>query len=264
MKITLFAAAVAISVSLAAHAGGKPKPDPEPTQQQQQKQYQGQNQYAEGGDGGTGYALSRSESRSNARSDADARSSAKNETVVDASSGAAVDVETGDTDISVEGDTEIWDIPSNSAYAPNGYTVIECSAVLGAAYTNRNGSGSLGLPVPRWLDKILFQRIADCEADADAVWLAEMGFRIASIESRCATASMRRQFGQGVRGRKAQRDACIGHLKNTLIEQRDLVEVENRIRTLQAENQRLTDELSRSQEATDRCTDTFVECQQGK
>ncbi len=212
---------------------------------------------AYGGEGGDADARSRSESRSNARAGADAHADVKTETVVDASSGSAVDIETGDTDIDIEGDTQIWDFPSNSAFAPNGYTVIECSAVLGAAFTNRNGSGSLGLPIPRWLDRILFQRITDCEADADAVWLAEMGYRLASIESRCATSSMRRQFGQGVKGRQAQRDACVGHLKQTLIEERDLLAIERRIRELENQNETLATELANAKTATERCTDTF-------
>lgn len=268
MKSAILAGFLALTVAFTAHAYEKPK-GRQPVAEQQQSQHQR-------ADGGDAHALSGSESRSKALSSADAQAVVKTETVVDASSGVALDIKTGDTvvegdtltmtgpEVEVHGDTEIWDIPSNSAYAPNGFTVIECSAVLGAAYTNRNGSGSLGLPIPRWLDKLLFQRIADCEADADAVWLAEMGFRFASIESRCATASMRRQFGGDVRGRRAQRTACINHMKGTLIEERDLVKAQNQIRKLQAENRQLADQLKKQSTAVDRCTDAWESCQQGK
>ena len=284
MRSIIFAVLAALALCAPAAEATSPK-KPQQEQGQAQGQIQGQSQgqtakgghayadggnahaeggsaraKAEGGEGGDAAALSRSESLSTARSGADAQAHVKTETVVDASSGSAVDVKTGEVtvegdEVTVEGD--IWDLPSNSAFAPNGYTVIECSAVLGAAFTNRNGSGSLGLPIPRWLDRILFQRITDCEADADAVWLAEMGFRLASIESRCATTSMRRQFGQGVKGRQAQRDACVGHLKNTLIEERDLQAIEQRILELERDNRALATELADSKTATERCTDTF-------
>lgn len=143
------------------------------------------------------------DAEADANAEANANNSVDTSNQVDASS--AADVTTGDTNVSIEGDNTFYDFPSNSAYAPNGLSHISCDQLLGAGYTNVNGSGSLGVPIPRWLSG----KIRDCEANADATWLAEMGLTQAAVEARCSTRSMRGRFGGKAKGKDKQVDACV-------------------------------------------------------
>lgn len=259
-----------ILLGVPAFAGGKQPPKPS-------SQTVNQEQTAHGGK-----AVSGSESHSAAISGSMSGSSAENTNVVDTSSGAVVGIKTGETSLKTgdtnltggstdvhiegdhfEGDTETWNLPSNAAFAPNGYTVIDCSAVLGAAYTNKNGSGSLGIPIPRWLDGLLFQRVSDCEAVADAVWLAEMGFLQASIEARCTTKSMRRLFGGGAKGKKDRAKECVSKIAASVISEAKIEELNERIDELKNSNQALRNAVLDSQEAVERCTYAWEDCQTG-
>lgn len=267
--------ALGLSAAATATTPKPPKGKPAPVEQNQQ---QGQSQTAYGGKGGSGGdATSGSESAAAAISGSASQAVVKTHTVADASNALTVDGSqslTSDDDVTltvqgdeltVEGDEltiegDNWDLPSNSAYAPNGFSVIECSAVLGAAFTNRKGSGSLGLPIPRWLDRLLFQRITDCESNADAVWLAEFGLKYASIEARCQTSSMQRMFGGGKK-KKERAKECVAHLKSTIIEEDELQQVLARIRHLEQENEKLLTDLKHSRDSGERCTEAWTECQ---
>jgi len=228
---------ITLSLSFTAHAG-KPKPP------EQSRQEQHQDQIARGGD-----ATSSSESASNARAAAESSSVAENQTDVDASSDVAVVVDAGDTTVRVDGDTVTYDFPSNTSYAPPAFSNIKCGEVIGFGYTNLNGSGSLGLPVPRWLSR----KIRDCEADADANWLAEMGMRLAAIEARCGTKSMQTRFGGNMRGAKNKTQACRTHLVNLLRDQAELDGLRSAVKALSNENQTLTHELTLANDGRNQC-----------
>lgn len=115
-----------------------------------------------------------------------------------------------EANVSIEGDEVVYDFPSNSAYAPHGLSHISCDQLLGAGYTNVNGSGSIGIPIPRWMSG----KIKDCESNADATWLAEMGLTQAAVEARCSTRSMRARFGGDGSGKDEQVDACVRTIGN--------------------------------------------------
>lgn len=201
---------IAMMVSTAAHAT-KPQPPPDPNQEQNQgqDQHQGQGQHQ----GQAQKVITK--------------------TTVDGPDidfvGPEIEIE-GDT-FTVEGDTETWDIPSNSAYAPNGFSMMRCSEILGAGYTNANGSGSVGLPVPRWLSG----KIKDCESIADSIWLAELGLIRASIEARCGTRSMRSRFG-GKGKKDAQIEACVSHLIDPYKEMAEMQSLQDNNEGLKREN----------------------------
>ena len=137
-----------------------------------------------------------------------------------------------DASVNIEGDKAVYDFPSNSAYAPNGLSHIVCDQLLGAGYTNVNGSGSIGIPIPRWMSG----KIKDCESNADANWLAEMGLMQAAVEARCSTRSMRGSFGVDAKGKHNQVDACVRTIGNMVAQQ------------ARAEQQRLDDEADRQQQ----------------
>jgi len=213
----------------------------------------------------TAKAMSGSESVSKARADSTSKATASNRTKVDASSSVDVAVETGDTLVQVDGDTQIYDFPSNSAYAPPAFSNIRCSDVFGFGYTNKSGSGSAGLPVPRWMSK----KIQDCEANADANWLAEAGLPLAAIEARCATRSMRERFGGGMKGKKNQTAGCVTRLKTLARDAAELEGLRSAVDHLKKDNQQLAgkvadleSDVSNCNESRDRVEDAWKECQQ--
>lgn len=274
MKTAILSGVLALVLSLSAYAGGN------------------QDHTCQGGhncndtEGGSVTATSASESRSDARANADALAVAKTETVVDASSNVAVGVKTGievetgpvdvnletgpvtvdvagdnieiaGPDIDIEGDTISYDFASNTSYAPPSFSNIRCGEVAGIGYTNTNGSGSLGIPVPRWLSR----KIRDCEADADANWLAEMGMRLAAIEARCGTKSMQDRFGGSLKGQANRTTACRTRLVGLMRDEAELEGLRSAVEHLNTENAKLSKELGETKEAVDRCTNEWVECQ---
>lgn len=140
----------------------------------------------------------------------------------------------GDT-ITVEGDN--WEIPANSAYAPHGFSNMTCAEVFGLGYTNKNGSGSLGLPIPRWLSG----KLKDCEAEKDSIWLAELGLVRAAIEARCATRSMRARFG-GKGTKKQQTEQCVTELTEPYDHKRERDRLTGLIDELGHQNSQLVEE----------------------
>lgn len=218
-------ATVAVLLLVACQAWATGKPPPEPPEEPP-----------------TANATSASESAAKARSRSESKAKASSKSVADASNSVTVGMETGDTVVEVAGDTEIYDFPSNSAYAPPAFSNIKCADVLGFGYTNQSGSGSVGLPVPRWLSR----KIQDCEANADANWLAELGLPLAAIEARCATRSMRKRFGGGSKSPQAQTEGCIGRLRQLAQDEAELEGLRNVVDQLGRDNERLRDELEQA------------------
>lgn len=140
----------------------KPKPKPNPGQEQEQGQQQGQqqeqsqnqSQTAHGGFGEGG----------------------------DAYSDIRVTTE-------VEGDS--YDIPVNSAFAPQAYTLQKCGSVLGVGSTRDDGSVAVGIQTPWWASR----QLRDCWRRADAEWAKSIGAVEDSIDMRCRTKSMQIHYG---------------------------------------------------------------------
>lgn len=189
---------------------------------------------------------------------------AYNQTSVDASNAVDVGVETGDIDVAVGGDT--YNFPSNSSYSPPAFSNMRCSDVFGFGYTNASGSGSAGLPIPRWMSK----KIQDCEANADANWLAEAGLPMAAIEARCGTRSMRDRFGGGSKDKDQRTDACIGKLKSLARDEAEIEQMRNSIDALGENIERLQQQLAQNQtsekalqdcrKARDRTEEAWKDC----
>ncbi len=91
----------------------------------------------------------------------------------------------GDTNnVTVEGDeadTYIYDFPSAPAFAPQSSSDIDCRSIIGFAGTTREGSISLGIPVPRWASR----RIKDCEREKAAADLKAMGLTLPALQMHC-------------------------------------------------------------------------------
>lgn len=174
-----------------------------------------------------------------------------------------VDLVTGDTTISdgdvlVQGDTEIYDFPSNSAFAPQAFASAHCDSVLGIGYTNTERSGSAGLPMPVWLEWILGRRGIrnDCELVAASSALAQLDMRLAAIETLCGTKAMRTRFGYQHRGKQNQINACVAAMKIDMREQAELMSLRSTVKTMTAERQRIEREHL---ERIDRIERAFME-----
>ncbi len=249
-------------LSVSSAMATRSNPDPDPSQEQEQEQGQAQGQ-AQGQLQGQGQAQGQIANAEGGDSESTAIAGAAAISVVDASSQVDVatgDVITGDTTVTVQGDETFYDFPSNSAYAPNGLSHIRCDQLLGIGYTNVNGSGSIGAPIPRWMSA----KIRDCESNADSNWLSEFGLAGAAIEARCATRSMRERFGNGEKGKKNQTTACVTALgtianANAAAQKKRDAELAN----LRSELDELRRQIGRVDEACDEKADRqFEACAQ--
>lgn len=223
-KIALVCLVVLLATT--AHATGtNPPPDPEPVAN----------------------ATSAADSVSKAISKSESKAKAYSGSAADASTAVDVGMETGD--VTVGGDS--YNFPSNSSYSPPAFSNIRCSDVVGFGYTNASGSGTAGLPIPRWMSK----KIQDCEANADANWLAEAGLPLAAIEARCGTRSMRTRFGGDVKGAKDQIAGCVSTLKSLARDEAELEGLRHAVDVLREDNERLTEYLVEAEQSVEALQD---------
>lgn len=223
LAVAVVALLLLVAVVGTANATSGKKKDEPPQQEQAQVQAQGQGQSSNNDNSNRSYNTNQNANANTATASSDST----NNTTSGSSS---------DNQVTVIGDT--YDIPSNSAFAPQPFSNMRCSAVLGAAFTNANGSGSLGIPVPRWLSRPL----RDCERDADANWLAEMGMQLAAIQARCATRSMQERFGGDYKGEEATR-ACTTTMTQSIRDEAVLQGLRATVGALKAENSELVQEV---------------------
>lgn len=238
MKKELFAIIVLTAFSMPAMATKPKEPDPDPmpnTQEQRQEQAQ------------------------SLHSKNDANAAAKSKSISESEAIASSD---NNVDVDVKGDH--YEFSSASSYAPPSFSNMRCDSTLGLSFTNRDGSGSAGIPVPRWLSK----KIQDCEANADANWLAEAGLISAAVKARCSTRSMQRIFGK-------KTDQCESALKAEIASNNKARDLQSQVDRLRERNLALHERWQRSKDESDsrltscevaqsRAHNAWLDCQKGK
>lgn len=158
------------------------------------------------------------------------------------------------TDVAFTGGDTNFNYTASTAYAPQAWSQMTCSQVIGAAGQGQSQGWSIGLPIPRFLSRA----IQDCEKERDASHLAQMGFYGAAIESLCGKKSMQKVHGGSAK-------ACVDKFAGQVAMQQELEQLRKANATLVAEREHDLQELRDCRQRYDEASQRMVQaCKDGK
>jgi len=152
------------------------------------------------------------------------------------------------TDVAFAGGDTNFNYTASTAYAPQAWSQMTCSQVIGAAGQGQSQGWSIGLPIPRFLSRA----IQDCEKERDASHLAQMGFYGAAIESLCGKRSMQKVHG-------GTAEACVAKFAGQVAMQEELERLRQANATLLAEREHDLDELRNCRQNYDEASKRWVQ-----
>ena len=160
----------------------------------------------------------------------------------------AGDVTVEGDSLTVEGDT--YDIPVSTAYAPTAYSAMGCTEYLGFGNTSKDGSVSIGLPIPEFLSR----KQKDCKRVDNALWLESMGLIDEAIAHRCETRPMVRHYGDV--------DTCKTAIKGATNYGRQVKMLEDELRQANARTEAAKDAYELSEAHRNVCRDSLDRCEE--
>jgi len=152
-----------------------------------------------------------------------------------------------ETDVSFVGGDTNFNYTASTAYAPQAWSQMTCSQVIGAAGQGQSQGWSIGLPIPRFLSRA----IQDCEKERDASHLAQMGFYGAAIESLCGKKSMQKVHG-------GTAEACVAKFAGQVAMQEEIRQLREANATLLAEREHDLQELRDCRDSYDKASDRMI------